>query len=51
MFRVSYAQETIPISGVEGGCGSEGYTVGQLVYTNPINEFGSLQQGIRQSAA
>ncbi len=51
MFPLTYAQETILISGGEGGCDSESYTVGQLVYTNPINAFGSLQQGIRQSAA
>ena len=51
VFQLSYAQETIPISGGEalGSGGSASYTVGQLVYTNPTNALGSLQQGIQQS--
>lgn len=49
--QLIYSQETIPISGAEaiGVGGSISYTVGQLVYTNPVTSLGSLNQGIQQS--
>lgn len=46
-----YAQETNPVSGGEatGAGGTVSYTIGQLAYTNPTTESGSLNQGIQQS--
>ena len=45
------AQETIPVSGGEatGAAGTVSYTIGQLIYTNPTTEAGSLNPGIQQS--
>ena len=49
--QLSCAQEASPVSGGEalGSGGTISYTVGQLIYTNPITAAGSLNQGIQQS--
>ena len=51
IFVAVKAQETVPVSGGQatGLGGTISYTIGQLVYTNPSNAAGSLNQGIQKS--